>query len=94
MALRLAEEGCRVLGCDIDLVLAKSVADRISERGGQALAVQADVVDCESAGDVVKRTLSHFGHLHILVNNAEFSRNSPVTALIEQAWDSWAAAGF
>ena len=88
VAVRLAQEGCRVVICDLDMAPAENVAARIRATGGEALAVQADVAQYEAASEVVGRALKHFGDLHILVNNAGFSRDAPVTEMTEQAWDA------
>lgn len=88
VALRLAEEGYRVALCDLDLKPAEDVAARIRAAGGEALAMQVDVAKYEDAGEVVSRTVAHFGNLHILVNNAGFSRDAPITEMTEQAWDA------
>lgn len=87
-ALRLAAEGCRVAVCDIDLAPAEAVVADIVAAGGEAIALQADVAQYGAAEAVVRQTLAHFGDLHILVNNAGFSRDAPVTEMSEQAWDS------
>lgn len=88
VAIRLAEEGCKVVLCDLDLEPAEGVAKRIRASGGEALALKADVAQYEAAAAVVDRTLKEFADLHILVNNAGFSRDAPITEMTEQAWDA------
>jgi 3-oxoacyl-[acyl-carrier protein] reductase len=70
IALTLAEEGARVAVNDIVLEKAESTAREIRERGGTALAVQADVTDEASVNAMVERVIQELGALDILVNNA------------------------
>jgi 3-oxoacyl-[acyl-carrier protein] reductase len=70
IALTLAEEGARVAVNDIVLEKAEDTAREIRERGGTALAVQADVTDEAAVNAMVERVLQELGALDILVNNA------------------------
>jgi 3-oxoacyl-[acyl-carrier protein] reductase len=49
---------------------AEKVAADIREGGGEALVVQGDVNEQRIAADLVAATVSHFGRLDVLVNNA------------------------
>jgi 3-oxoacyl-[acyl-carrier protein] reductase len=49
---------------------AETVAADIREGGGEALVVQGDVNEQRVAADLVAATVSHFGRLDVLVNNA------------------------
>jgi 3-oxoacyl-[acyl-carrier protein] reductase len=49
---------------------AEKVATDIRDGGGEALVVQGDVNETRTAGDLVAATVSHFGRLDVLVNNA------------------------
>jgi 3-oxoacyl-[acyl-carrier protein] reductase len=49
---------------------AQELVASIVSKGGQALALQADVADLESAKACVARAVQELGGLHILVNNA------------------------
>ena len=84
IALALAEESARVVVCDLasrrDDGLAP-LADVISDRGGEAIAMAVDVrrkADIETA---VAATLDAWGGVDILVNNAGTTR-APVPSSI------------
>ena len=64
---RLAEEGAKVLVCDIDLEAAQAVAASI---GDAAIAVKHDVSSEADWKAAIAETERRFGALHILVNNA------------------------
>src|SRR6478609_4417607 len=66
----LAREGAAVVVADINVEGAQKVADGIKGEGGNALAVRVDVSDPESAREMAAQTLSEFGGIDYLVNNA------------------------
>jgi NAD(P)-dependent dehydrogenase (short-subunit alcohol dehydrogenase family) len=53
-----------------DMAALESVAGRIKERGGQALAVRTDVSDVASMRGMVDAALAEFGQLDMAFNNA------------------------
>ncbi len=69
-ALRFVEEGARVMVVDVNGEDAKKTAQMLRDAGGQAEYQQADVSDSKSVERVVQATISSFGSLQILVNNA------------------------
>ncbi|MCH8919809.1 MAG: SDR family NAD(P)-dependent oxidoreductase, partial [Chloroflexi bacterium] len=70
ICLTLAEEGAKVAVNDLFQERADAVAQEISQAGGQAMGVQADVTDQESVAAIVKRVSDEWGALDVLVNNA------------------------
>lgn len=61
----------------------ESVAEEIMRDGGEALPLVADISNETSAAEVVQRTIDHFGHLDILVNNAALSRGSDRVPIVD-----------
>src|SRR5260370_12301313 len=49
---------------------AASVVKEIERGSGKAIAIQADAADAHAVKNAVDRTVSHFGQLDVLVNNA------------------------
>jgi NAD(P)-dependent dehydrogenase (short-subunit alcohol dehydrogenase family) len=70
MALRLADEGCAVLCADIDQDGTESTAAKVLEHGGKSAAVVLDVTDSDAVKDALERTISEFGSIDVLMNNA------------------------
>ena len=71
IAKRLAEDGASVAitytkGADA----AASVVKAIERAGGKAIAIQADAADADAVKGAVQKTVSAFGRLDVLVNNA------------------------
>lgn len=85
-ALRLAEEGARVLVTDIDETQGKAVVAEIEGAGGKAVFTRQDVVEEAGWQDVVALAKSTFGALHILVNNAGIGIMSPVADMSLEDW--------
>jgi NAD(P)-dependent dehydrogenase (short-subunit alcohol dehydrogenase family) len=67
VARRMVSEGAKVAIADIFLDSAKAAADPL---GDAAIAIQFDAVDATSIEAMVEKTVSHFGRLDILHNNA------------------------
>jgi 3-oxoacyl-[acyl-carrier protein] reductase len=70
IALMFANEGAFVVVNDIDLAVAKEVAQNIISRGSLSLAVRADVTKTDQVEAMVRQTLDEFKKVDILVNNA------------------------
>jgi 3-oxoacyl-[acyl-carrier protein] reductase len=66
---------------------AREVVEAITENGGTAVALQADVGDMASAKDLVSKTREHFGRIDILVNNAGTTRDTLLLMMKEDDWD-------
>ena len=86
-ALRLAEEGARVLVNDIRLESAEETVALVEKAGGQAIANAADITDAEAVGAMVDQALGAWGQVDILVNNAGDIRDSLIAKMSEEAWD-------
>jgi NAD(P)-dependent dehydrogenase (short-subunit alcohol dehydrogenase family) len=67
---KFAEEGAKVVACDLDYDGCKSVAAEIKGAGGQALAYKVDITKSDQIAEMVKGTLDGFGTIDILVNCA------------------------
>jgi 3-oxoacyl-[acyl-carrier protein] reductase len=71
IAKRLAADGAQVaITYAKDATSASAVVKAIEEKGGKAIAIQADSVNADAIKAAVEKTVSTFGGLDILVNNA------------------------
>ncbi len=86
-AVRLTEEGARVLVNDIRLERAEETVAMVTGAGGEAMANAADITDAEAVGAMVEQALSAWGQVDILVNNAGDIRDSLIAKMSEEAWD-------
>jgi NAD(P)-dependent dehydrogenase (short-subunit alcohol dehydrogenase family) len=69
-ARMFAAEGARVAVVDITERAAQSVVDELHGVGGQAVAIAADVSNDDDARRMVEQTVSAFGRVDVLYNNA------------------------
>jgi len=69
-ALRFAQEGAKVVVAGLESQPLAEVAAEIASSGGEALAIKSDVRIVADTQRIVTDTISHFGRLDILYNNA------------------------
>lgn len=86
-ALRFAAEGASTVVADVDMAAATAVAEAIHEQDGQAIAIQVDVTQRESVDEMVQNTLSRFGRVDVLVNNAGITQDAQLRKMSEDAFD-------
>ena len=81
------KEGASVAVVGRNTERGKSVAKRISDAGGTAIFVQADVRKSDDCRTAVDRTIETFGRLDILFNNAGTHSVNDVVGCTEEEWD-------
>ena len=67
VSMDLANRGCKVALVDMDESAAMKVADSINKKGGEAIAIQADVSQEEETAMFVSKTLQSFNKLNIVI---------------------------
>ncbi len=69
-AIKFAAEGAKVVITARRVAPLEEVATKIREAGGEVLAIASDISKVDDAKKVVAETLSAFGKIDILINNA------------------------
>lgn len=87
-ALRLAREGHAVAVLDVNAETARATARQITEAGGRATAIEADVSDETQAVAAVEQTARDLGAPTVLVNNAGILRDNLLFKMTGSDWDS------
>jgi 3-oxoacyl-[acyl-carrier protein] reductase len=87
-AKRLASEGMAVAVLDLKSSDGQDTASAITEAGGRAIAVGADVSEADAAGAAVAEVGQRLGAPTILVNNAGVTRDNLLFRMSEDDWDS------
>ena len=87
IAERYAQEGALVMLASRSVDVLKEIANRIAESGGQASAMGVDVCDHGSIDALVRQTVSVYGRLDIMVNNAGISSAHESMDLPPETWD-------
>jgi NAD(P)-dependent dehydrogenase (short-subunit alcohol dehydrogenase family) len=92
-ARKLGREGAAVVVTDINGEAAAAVAGEITAAGGRAISVQTDLSNETDVASMIASTVTVFGRLDILHNNAALtesdflSRDTAVTELSLEVWD-------
>jgi NAD(P)-dependent dehydrogenase (short-subunit alcohol dehydrogenase family) len=95
IALLLAQEGARVLVCDLGANLqgagsdagpAQDVVDAIRRGGGEAIVSTLSIAEPQNADAIVQDALAAFGRVDILVNNAGILRD---VIFHKMSWSDW-----
>lgn len=81
-----AAQGANVCLADLNLDGARATADSIATDGGVATAVQLDVTKAEDAAAAVAHTVSEFGSINVLLNNAGVNKPMFFLDATEQNW--------
>ena len=88
IAMKLAREGTRVaINYKFNKDAAQSVVDAVSDIGGEAMAVGADVSQNGEVEDMVKHIADSWGSVDILVNNAGIIHDGLLMRMTEEVWD-------
>lgn len=87
VAKRLASDGFAVAVLDLDEAGCAGTVDAITEAGGKALAVGADVSSEESVNAAVERIVTELGAPTVLINNAGILRDNLLFKMTVEDWD-------
>ncbi|MGD0025730.1 MAG: SDR family NAD(P)-dependent oxidoreductase [Xanthobacteraceae bacterium] len=95
IALAMAQEGARVVVCDIGASLegagndagpAQAIVDEIKKTGGEAIASTLSISEPGNADKIIQSALDTFGRVDILVNNAGILRDR---IFHRMSWSDW-----
>lgn len=89
VALALAAQGANVVvNYASSSAAAEEVVASITEAGGNAIALQADVSKSEQVDALINRTLEKFGRIDVLVNNAGITRDTLLLRMKPEEWQA------
>jgi 3-oxoacyl-[acyl-carrier protein] reductase len=83
-ALKFAQEGAKLLLPDISLERAEDTVKEIKAKGGEAVAMQADISAEKDTKKMAEKVIQQYGKVDILINNAAIWYGLEITP-----WDAW-----
>ncbi len=86
IASRLAQEGASVMIGDLNFDGAEAVATELKEAGLIAAAHTVDVSRRDSTKDLIAATVTQFGRVDVMFNNAGFNKPEPFLEISEEVW--------
>ena len=89
MALAFADAGAIVAGAARTSAQLAETAQLVQERGGTASSLTCDVTDSAAVNQMVAETISQFGKVDVLINNAGGGADGDGSPLEELTDDQW-----
>ncbi len=86
-AKRFAEEGAAVVICDLNEDGVQAAVKSIENAGGKAMGISVNVTDPAQVAAAIEKTLSAYGRLDCLVNNAGITADNTLVKMSEDEWD-------
>lgn len=93
MAELFASEGAAIAVVDLKEHWAQKVVDDITEKGGRAIAIGADVSNREAIRGAFSATVEAFGSVDIVVNNAMWNKYEPIADIEPETVDRMLGVG-
>lgn len=88
IALKLADEGARVVVNDLDPEPAKETLTAIESTGGRATACIGNVTDPDFADRFVQTAVDAYGGIDIIVNNAGYTWDNVIQKMTDEQWQA------
>ncbi len=86
-ALRLAQDGAKVVVADWNAEMGAETVKLIEAQGGEAFVIKTDVSKVADTERMVAETVAKFGKLNILVNSAALMLEKTAVDTTEEDWD-------
>ncbi len=86
-ALTFGREGAKVMCADINAEGAEATARTIADTGGEAASIKTDVIQEDDIKEMIAATVTRWGRLDVLYNNAGIGVGNPVTQVSIEEWD-------
>ena len=93
MALAMAKEGARIAIVDINEETGQKTVEEL-RKWTEAIFIQANLMDHAALPTFIERTVDHFGHLDVLVNNAHASTQQWLVDTTQKDFDLSFGTGF
>lgn len=88
VALKLANEGAKIVLNDLDQEPADEVVETIKAAGGEAIAIVGSVNEPDFPEQFINAGIENFGGVDIIVNNAGYTWDSMIGKMTDQQFDA------
>lgn len=85
-AVKLASCGAEIAIFDVDVDAAQELKTVLQKRGTKCEVYKVDTAREEEVQSAVDEVKSHFGNIHILINNAGITRDASMKKMTSQQW--------
>jgi len=83
----MAAQGARIVVVDVDDAGAAETVRTLEERGGEGMAVHADVSKRADVDDMVAAAMDRYGRIDVLYNNAAVQMSGRLVDCTDDEWD-------
>ena len=87
ICLRLASEGAKIVIADMDIENSEKISKKINDNNGEAIVVETNVANEDSANNMADEAVKKFGKIDILINNAGIRHINNILDHTKQQWD-------
>jgi 3-oxoacyl-[acyl-carrier protein] reductase len=84
----LAKRGANTVIVDVDTAIAQTAATELRQYGIRSLALKADVSNAAEVRRMFEQTVTEFGRVEVLVNNAGITRDGLLMRMKDEDWDA------
>lgn len=87
IALKLAEEGAKVVIADISEDAYRETVEEINKNGGEAIGAAVNIGDSESVKAMFEKVINELGSYDAIVNNAGINRDAMLHKMTYAQWE-------
>jgi NAD(P)-dependent dehydrogenase (short-subunit alcohol dehydrogenase family) len=87
IALKLAEEGAKVIVADVTEEAGRETVEEIKNKGGESIAVAVNIADSDSVKAMFEKVIGEYGEYNGIVNNAGINRDAMLHKMTYAQWD-------
>ena len=87
ICLRLASEGAKIVIAEMDIENGEKISKKIQDNNGEAIVVETNVAEEDSANNMADAAIKKFGKIDILINNAGIRHINNILDHTKQQWD-------
>lgn len=86
-AKKFVSEGAKVVVIDLKQDQVEQTVSDLHKIGGEAIGFAADVTKREQVEQFINDTVTHFGRIDVVINNAGITQDAQLLKMTEEQWD-------